>query len=472
MSVPDLLHTKINSPFEHDIWDVYDYLSVLAFSEELREDVDRYQREAYDGRSFVADAVFALNGCQPKADDPVGKAWSEIMASTQFGKLQKMCKDRLTQASVVMQLASMVERAVQEKGSTRKCPECGSDRVATFEGSGPESESGWAGQCQECGVAIAELEEDESETGVAVVLPSNLDEHLEEIKAEAVLVGTLGAYMTGSPSERFEKALELTDQFDVKEFVGFLGWAKHVIGGERRRTRGGSEEMTGYGSGPWSDRVVPHQMLAVAEGELGALASLADNSLTRRRFDADRPSGRGPVVLMRDESGSMGPEYDPPYARHKTALSFELSLAEAFNREGRDLISLAWSSRGTRLHVYGEEGLREHLTSFLNGGTDIRGPMEEAVDTAGRYALDADILIVTDGHLFMSSSSCRTLLDIVEPFRGKGGRVWAVSLGVGDERLAWTDGYVCLDELEPGARLGDILRGMTRDEQSARKRRL
>ena len=120
------------------------------------------------------------------------------------------------------------------------------------------------------------------------------------------------------------------------------------------------------------------------------LQALADNSLTRRRFDADKPSGRGPVVLLRDESSSMGPECD--WVRHRSALAFEMSLTEAFNREGRDLVSVAWSSKGTRVHVYGEPGLEEHLSSFLGGGTRIEEPLRRAVEIADDAELRHEVL--------------------------------------------------------------------------------
>lgn len=468
-ALSDLLYAKTESAFHHSLWDRYDVLSLLEFSSEL-EEMDATHREDY-GRSFVSDAVFALGGCEPNLGDPLGKAWAEVIGTPQFQEI-KGAKDVTGRAVAAMRLADMAreawERAENPEWYTDTQPQ---DQVT---GLTPSELRNLATGDGEEGAAMSADKDKAGEDGGwvgPVVTFGDISKALEELGDEMVLVRAIGASLNDDmPGRIFEKALDLADLFDVTEFAKMLGWAKHLIGGEARKQRGGTDEMTGYDTGRWNDRVVPDQMLGVAEGHLSALAAVADNALTRRKYEAKREAGRGPVILLRDESGSMGP--DCGWIRHKAALSFELALAAAFNREGRDLISVAWSSEGTRSHVYGEPGLEEHLRTFLSGGTRIEDALEEGIALAEKYLHQADILVLTDGHLHTTTTTAKTVHDLATSFREGGGRVWAVSLSVTDNRLDWTDGHVHVNQIAPGEDLTDILQGMTRSDSENERRRL
>lgn len=316
------------------------------------------------------------------------------------------------------------------------------------------------------------------DTPVSVVF-AGAEEKVEEITDEAVLVRVLAGNMEGEPlGERVNASVDLVEKFDVGAFSRLLGWASHVIGAEARRHRGQTGDMTGYRRGGWSDRVVPDQMLAVAEGDPYALASLADNDLASRDYRSEQPMGRGAVVLCRDESSSMvddrdgrRPSESGRSSRHSTALSFELALAEVFNREGRDLVSIAWSSGEHRVHTYGDPGLSHHLSSFIGGLTDIRPALREAVRVTEMYASGCDILILTDGKLQQGANFGRDVHDTLEPFRDSDGRCWAVSLG-NMEKLDWTDGHIAIDEIRAGEKLGTLLQSITRPSEEPKRVRL
>lgn len=475
-----LLHQKEDSPFEHTLWDRYAYMSLLRASGKIRE-VDERHRERY-GRSFVADAAYALSGCSPDREDQMGRAWADVLESPAFSKLrQEVEESRAGRAVAVLRLAEMAREAfdaAKEGETSGRCENCGSERVVSTDEPIPDC------TCQDCGRMWAAVpakmepqiedglprgdDSDEDGTPVAVVF-TGAEERVGEITDEAILVRVLAENMKGELlDERISASVNLVEQFDVEAFSRLLGWASRVIGAESRKHRGQTGEMTGYHRGGWSDRVVPDQMLAVAEGDLHALASLADNDLTSRDYRSEQPMGRGAVILCRDESGSM--TVGEPSV-HSTALSFELALAEVFNREGRDLVGIAWSSRGHRVHTYGGPGLSHHLSSFLGGMTDVRPALRAAVRVAEMYTLGCDILVLTDGKLQQGATFGRDVHDTLEAFRDGDGRCWAVSLNT-VEKLDWTDGYITIDEIKAGEKLGALLQSITRPSEEPKQVRL
>jgi uncharacterized protein with von Willebrand factor type A (vWA) domain len=124
----------------------------------------------------------------------------------------------------------------------------------------------------------------------------------------------------------------------------------------------------------------------------------ADNAVMHRQFEGEKPQGRGDLVIVRDESGSMeGPE-------HATAIAVEWALLEIARRDKRGFVSVPFSGPGQssvwRAPKNGKAdvpGLLTHLSHFYGGGTEPYAPLAKALLQIGNSDLKADILLVTDG---------------------------------------------------------------------------
>jgi uncharacterized protein with von Willebrand factor type A (vWA) domain len=207
-------------------------------------------------------------------------------------------------------------------------------------------------------------------------------------------------------------------------------------------------------------------MLAVAEGDDQAMVALADNALQSRTYRSVTPQGKGPVILLRDESGSMDG------SKHRKALAFELSLAHAFNRDGRDMVVIRW---GHRNHVstpftHGTGDLIAHLRSFYHSNdTQPVEAFKVALQVADEYVAGADILVLTDGAFSTDRGrdSAAWIAELVQEFKKTGGRCWGVLIG-GNEEIAkrhmtgWADGWVQAEDLKAGDKLGTIVKAMAK----------
>lgn len=438
----DLLHRPGGS-FHHETWDLYDYLGMLDYSSRLRT-MDE-QVAATSGRTIVQDAYFAIQGLEPRGDSPLGKTWKDAMGKPEFRELQQHARtDNDHMALAVMGLARTVQNLISQAERT----------------SGSTFEDRWAA-AQDSG----------QELPVIAFGAGQIEKVDDDAEATAAFVAAVGASLEGNASERFEKGCALAARIDVRAFADLLGWARTVVSGAARKHRGGTEELTGYRQNGWTARTVATEMLAVADGDLYTLAKLADNDLTNREYKSMKPQGKGPVILLRDESGSMDRA-----DRHPKAQAFELALADAFNREGRDLVSIRWSTYVADPYTYGTPGIERHLGSFFDGGTRPLEAIDKALEVADEYVPGADILILTDGSFVAPEHTSRMAAEKVADFKADGGRVWGVAFGDATERDAaisfgFCDGWVRVDHIGKGEKTAEILGAMAHRDAAGQKRR-
>jgi uncharacterized protein with von Willebrand factor type A (vWA) domain len=122
-----------------------------------------------------------------------------------------------------------------------------------------------------------------------------------------------------------------------------------------------------------------------------------NGGIRHRKFGGKEQQGRGPLVLVRDESGSM--EGNP----HALAVALEWALLEIARRDKREFYCIPFSGTG-QFHVWqapkvgqpDPQGLLAHLAHFYGGGTEPYAPMLEAREAIEGHQLRADVLVFTD----------------------------------------------------------------------------
>jgi uncharacterized protein with von Willebrand factor type A (vWA) domain len=143
--------------------------------------------------------------------------------------------------------------------------------------------------------------------------------------------------------------------------------------------------------------------LAMPEFEDDTLRRLVEKQVMCREYRATEPVGKGPIVVVVDESGSMHGE------KIHTAKAMALAMAWIARQQRRwcALIAFAGGKEGRLLTLpparWDENALADWLTAFLGGGTTCDVPL---VELPNRYWKElacppgiTDILCVTDAIL-------------------------------------------------------------------------
>jgi uncharacterized protein with von Willebrand factor type A (vWA) domain len=185
---------------------------------------------------------------------------------------------------------------------------------------------------------------------------------------------------------------------------------------QRQKTAHGLDDVVGVEPGGDLARLLPHELaqLAVPELELATLRRLVERQCLCREHRGVEPVGKGPVVVVLDESGSMRGD------KIHTGKALALALAWVAGRQRRwcALVAFAGTSEGRVLALppgrWDEAALADWLTSFLGGGTTCEVPL---VELPGRYWRElrcprgkTDMICITDAQLVVPPAVRDTFL--------------------------------------------------------------
>ena len=183
---------------------------------------------------------------------------------------------------------------------------------------------------------------------------------------------------------------------------------------QRRKAVHGLDDMVGVEPGGDLARLLPQELakLAVPELELDTLRRLVERQTLCREYHATEPVGKGPIIIVNDESGSMQGE------KTHTAKALALALAWIARRQNRWCALVAYSGdSGERLLAlppgrWNESALADWLTTFIGRGSDLDLPVREMPDYYRRLGAPAG---VTD-LIFVSDAIARIPSPVAESF--------------------------------------------------------
>lgn len=202
-----------------------------------------------------------------------------------------------------------------------------------------------------------------------------------------------------------ELAQYLRKSPSVKLILESLGWAKSLVTRERRKSTRGRETFTHFKVQDLDlETLSPDELVSMIAFDpsspiyLDFLCRALDGDLLHAQFEGEDYAGRGPIVFLRDESGSM------KGARRATACALQLALMLEARKEDRRFVSIPFSGRG-QFNVYDPgskpdpQGLMRHLDTTYGGGTEPFGPLIAAIGVIREdpSLREGDILAITDG---------------------------------------------------------------------------
>ncbi len=248
---------------------------------------------------------------------------------------------------------------------------------------------------------------------------------VEECREAAAALG-LGPGSPGSNDPQANAALFRRVRTDptLRRICTLAGRYRRVAQSkQRRKAVHGLDDVVGVELGGDLGRVLPHELakLAVPEFEPDALRRLVERQLMCRQYEATEPVGKGPIIVVVDESGSMAGE------RVETAKALALALAWVARAQRRWCGLCAYSGdTGERVLAlppgrWDEGKLLDWLAAFLGGGSSLDVPVAEMPRLYRDLRAPAgqtDVLFVTD-------AVCRVPPDLRDAFLGWKRRVQA-----------------------------------------------
>jgi uncharacterized protein with von Willebrand factor type A (vWA) domain len=202
---------------------------------------------------------------------------------------------------------------------------------------------------------------------------------------------------------------------------------------QRRKALHGVDEVVGVTTGDDLSRLLATELTRLADPdfELDALRRLCEKATFCRELRTVEPVGRGPVIVVVDESGSMQGD------KAETAKGLALAVAWVARKQRRWVGLVAYSGdSGERLLTlppgkWDEAALADWVVAFLGKGSNLDVPVRELPDYYRRLGAPTgktDVLIVTDAR-------CHIPAALRDPFLAwkKAASVSVVSLVIGAE---------------------------------------
>jgi len=444
----------IDSVLEADFFDLQDWMDAQKAFPRLT-DLDQQEGEAWGGHP-VQDGFFSLYKREPRLREAVPSAMAVLreilgraMATPNWKRLHDVAQgDMVTAAvgaeAVVRQIFRSLPEEVKEEA--RKAAQAGkeaqeaqkevkrlmSSLAALQEAAEAAQERGDAGtaaaiqehaQAAEGALAEAKMEAEQAEAEakaaveafqqavekksaqVTAALNRATEGAAEKARQTKVMVQGYTLAAGGDPQhispEMARAAMEVFRRNPhLQRLAEMLGWARRTVRAEWRQSPRGRTQFTGYRTGYLRpEHLAPVEWVALASGhealETDFFIRAAEGALRHRHFEGKEKEGRGPLVIVRDESGSMSG------APHALAVALEWALLEVARRDRRDFYSIPFSGFG-QYHVWkapdrpDPEGLLRHLAHFYGGGTEPYTPLKQAMELIEEGDLRADVLLITD----------------------------------------------------------------------------
>ncbi|MFM7096864.1 MAG: hypothetical protein ACKO16_05530, partial [Gemmataceae bacterium] len=148
---------------------------------------------------------------------------------------------------------------------------------------------------------------------------------------------------------------------------------------QRQKTKHGFDELLGLKADNDLGRMLPQELVALLNPvlEQDVLRRFMERQLWCREFQGLEPVGKGPVIIVLDESGSMVGE------RNHAAKALALALAWIARQQKRWCALIAYSGdSGERilplpLGKWDEVALMDWLEAFIGMGSDMDVPVRE-----------------------------------------------------------------------------------------------
>lgn len=229
---------------------------------------------------------------------------------------------------------------------------------------------------------------------------------LEELGTASAGLSGLGGSCHVSDATQAALARTIKGSDTMKRLGVLAGRMRRLALGKRRlRTRAAASELSDVTTGSDLVRVLPHELLKLTDPLLALdfLRAFVERSLVQYDLIGKEREGRGPVVVLIDDSDSM----DGPPATFARAAALALADIALLDRRPCRLVRFSHRINATLDLRPGHDPTSE-LLAFLDGsvsgGTSFELPLRAArgaIDSERVYER-ADVVLITDGEAELS----------------------------------------------------------------------
>jgi uncharacterized protein with von Willebrand factor type A (vWA) domain len=195
----------------------------------------------------------------------------------------------------------------------------------------------------------------------------------------------------------------------LHKFAEMLGAFRFSMDAERRRKiKHAPEEVYDYELGNDLTRLPEQELANLAVPELADMfwQRWAQHELLNAKLRGTERAGQGPIIVVCDESGSMGTAVQGGHSREAWSKALSLALCDQAKRGKRDFIYVGFASWSQQWEMRFEGGrapisqVIDFTEHFFNGGTSYEEPLTRAMEIVQEYEADGkdrpDIVFITD----------------------------------------------------------------------------
>lgn len=220
-----------------------------------------------------------------------------------------------------------------------------------------------------------------------------------------------GALTRMSYQERMDLARRVRKSPKLKKLAPLVGRVKRLAMGEQtKKIIHGRDEVHDVELGNDLGRVLPVQFIDLMDEdrELLFYKNFLEGSLLQTEMRGTVKLGKGPIIVVMDQSGSMGCSDGDGITREMWAKANALALLDIAKNQGRNFYGINFSHVPSDMMEFqfdkgngSLEQILDYAEFFINGGTDFEHPLSRALEVIADERLKgyekADIVFITDG---------------------------------------------------------------------------
>jgi len=341
-------------------------------------------------------------------------------------------QDQIADAYVSMEAArAAAEEMAQRQQEARDAAQAALDAAGAAEADAEDAEDGEPSQeAQDAAEAAAQAAQQAStaaleaaarlademagaQAGMKAQMKSAAKAAADAAQEESDLMSAFGVDPGDLQKMSFKERADLAKRLRnnrMAKFATLIGMFRRMAEAEqRRRVSTVADEIVGVKLGSDLARLTPQEMvnLAVPETEDDFWYRWANDSLLVYDLAGNEKQGKGPIIAVCDESGSMGAQFGRHGTREAWSKGFCLALLDQARRQNRDFHYIGFGSHNEQWQISFPEGkgpiddilkMTEH---FWNGGTEYERPLGMALDIMERHYAETgkpkpDVVFISD----------------------------------------------------------------------------
>ncbi len=251
-------------------------------------------------------------------------------------------------------------------------------------------------------------------------------------------------------TRRLTLAEFLLNNPDMRKVLRRAGRLCHIADAEAKtKTVDGFTEVIGVEQGSDITRTLPSELALLGDDDLEILfmKDFVEDSLLQYRLEGQEPLGRGPIVVLCDESASMGLG-----DRNLWAKAAVIGCVSQGAREGRQVAVVMFNSYITNAWVMDTDGvvrvwttappvhlatnvksrvddlIMELCTRGVSGGTNFNAAFSWAIEFLNNQNDRSDFVFVTDGEAYVDDDLAQAIQGLRDE---RGLRVFGVTVDGG-----------------------------------------